>query len=88
MKVTIQLLTSEDVTFRSVTLPLGKHSYIFDRVPRGKYRVRGWVSTTPGGKYDAGSVIPYRFGAPSGDYPDMLDVRPRWTVEKVNFEIR
>ncbi len=88
MKVTIQLLTSDDVTFRSVTLPPGKHSYIFDRVPRGKYRVRGWVSKTEGGKYDPGSVIPFRFGAPSGDYPDMIDVRPRWTVEKVNFEIR
>ena len=88
LKITIQLLTSDDVTFRSVTLPLGKHSYVFDHVPRGKYRVRGWISTKEGGKYDAGSVIPFRFGAPSGDYPDMIDVRPRWTVEKVNFEIR
>ena len=87
-KITIQLLTSNDVTFRSVTLPLGKRSFVFDRVPRGKYRVRGWVSANAGGKYDAGSIIPFRFGAPSGDYPDMIDVRPRWTVEKVNFEIR
>lgn len=87
-KVTIQLLTSEDATFRSVTLPLGKRSFVFDRIPRGKYRVRGWLSTGGIGKYDAGSVIPFRFGAPSGDYPDMIDVRPRWTVEKVNFEIR
>lgn len=88
MKITIQLLTSNDVTFRSVTLPIGKRSFIFDHVPRGKYRVRGWVSNDAGGKYDTGSIIPFRFGAPSGDYPDMIDVRPRWTVEKVNFEIR
>ncbi len=88
MKITIQLLTSNETTFRSVTLPLGKRSFIFDHVPRGKYRVRGWVSTNAGGKYDTGSIIPFRFGAPSGDYPDMIDVRPRWTVEKVNFELR
>ena len=88
IKVTIQLLTSDDATFRTVTLPIGKHSFIFERVLRGKYHVRGWVSTKPGGKYDAGSVIPFRFGAASGDYPDMIDVRPRWTVEKVNFEIK
>ena len=88
MKVTIQLLASSEETFRSVTLPIGKHSFIFERVLRGKYHVRGWVSTKPGGKYDAGSVIPFRFGAASGDYPDMIDVRPRWTVEKVNFEIK
>jgi hypothetical protein len=87
-KVTIQLLTSDDQPFRTVTLPLGKHAYIFEKVPRGKYRVRGWVSTNGDGKFDPGSVIPFRFGAPSGDYPDMIDVRPRWTVEKVNFEIR
>jgi hypothetical protein len=88
MKVTIQLLTSGDAVFRTVNLSLGKLSYIFDRVPRGKYRLRGWLSKTEGGKYDAGSVIPFRFAAPSGDYPDMVDVRPRWTLEKLNFEIR
>jgi hypothetical protein len=88
MKITIQLLTSDGVTFRSVTLPPSTHAFIFDRVPRGKYRVRGWLSANASGKYDAGSVIPFRFGAPSGDYPDLIDVRPRWTVEKVNFEIR
>ncbi len=88
MKVTIQLLTSSEETFRSVTLPIGKHAYTFERVPRGKYRIRGWVSAKLGGKYDAGSVIPFRFGAASGDYPDVIDVRPRWTVEKVNFEIK
>ena len=87
-KITIQLLTSNDVTFRSVTLPLDKRSFVFDRVPRGKYRVRGWLNANGDAKYDAGSVIPFRFGAPSGDYPDLIDVRPRWTVEKVNFEIR
>jgi hypothetical protein len=74
--------------FRSVTLPLDNRSFIFDRVPRGKYRVRGWINTRADGKYDAGSVIPFRFAAPSGDYPDAIDVRPRWTVEKVNFEIK
>jgi len=88
IKITIQLLTSDDQPFRTVTLPLGKHAYIFEKVPRGKYRVRGWVSANGDGKFDPGSVIPFRFGAPSGDYPDMIDVRPRWTVEKVNFEIR
>ncbi|MDP4237364.1 MAG: Ig-like domain-containing protein [Bacteroidota bacterium] len=86
-KVTVQLLTSEDVVFRVVTLPFGKRSYLFDRIPRGKYRVRGWISTTASGKYDPGSVIPFRFGAPSGDYPDLIDVRPRWALENIKFEI-
>jgi hypothetical protein len=87
-KVTIQLLTSDGQPFRTVTLQTGKRSYAFNKVPRGKYRVRGWISISGNGKYDPGSVIPFRFGAPSGDYPDVIDVRPRWAVEKVNFEIK
>jgi hypothetical protein len=87
-KVTIELLSSDDRPFRVVTLPIGKRFYIFNQVPRGKYRVRGWISAINDEKYDAGSVIPFRFGAASGDYPDVIDVRPRWTVEKVNFEIK
>ncbi|MEP7235671.1 MAG: hypothetical protein ABI778_10275, partial [Ignavibacteriota bacterium] len=86
-KLTLQLLTSEETPIRSVTLPSGKRSYSFDHVPRGKYFVRGWISVLPSGEYDPGSIIPFRFGAPSGDYPDLIDVRPRWTIEKVNFEI-
>lgn len=85
-KITIQLLTSDGVVFRVVNLPIGKLGYIFEKVPRGKYRVRGWIGSAK--EYDPGSVIPFRFGEPSGDYPDAIDVRPRWTVEKVNFEIK
>ena len=86
--VMLQLLSSDANQSRSVTLPTGKRSYIFEHLPRGKYRIRGWVSTVGAKGYDDGSIIPYRFAAPSGDYPDEIDVRPRWTVEKINFDIK
>jgi hypothetical protein len=63
-------------------------AYEFSQVPRGKYRVRAYLSLDGTTRFDPGSIIPWRFAAPNGDFPGEVDVRPRWSVDKVDFDVR
>jgi hypothetical protein len=45
------------------------------------------VTDRPDGGYDGGSPIPLKFALPSGDYPDDLDVRPKWTLEHIDIQL-
>lgn len=69
-------------------LPASTRSFAFEKVPKGKYRVRGYLTNRADFTYDTGSVIPWKFAAPSGDFPGEIDVRPRWEIGHVNFEIK
>jgi hypothetical protein len=40
------------------------------------------------GAYEGGKPIPLQFALPSGDYSDLIDVRPKWTVEHVDITLR
>ncbi|MEO6941051.1 MAG: Ig-like domain-containing protein [Candidatus Kapaibacterium sp.] len=84
----VELIGSSSDYLRRVQLPQGSATYEFDRVPMGKYRVRGYIVEGANGRFDAGSVIPYKFSAPSGDFPTEIDVRPRWTIDKVNILLK
>ncbi|HET6512893.1 MAG TPA: Ig-like domain-containing protein, partial [Candidatus Kapabacteria bacterium] len=69
---------------------LGKRAtaYTFDQVPRGKYRIRAYLSLDGSLRFESGSVMPWRFAAPNGDFPGEVDVRPRWAVDKVDFRVQ
>ncbi len=69
---------------------LGKRAtaYTFDQVPRGKYRIRAYLSIDGSMRFESGSVMPWRFAAPNGDFPGEVDVRPRWAVDKVDFRVQ
>lgn len=63
-------------------------SYTFEQVPRGKYRVRAYLSLDGSARFESGNVQPWRFAAPNGDFPGEVDVRPRWAVDKVDFRVQ
>jgi hypothetical protein len=63
-------------------------SYTFDQVPRGKYRIRAYLSTDGSARFESGTVVPWRFASPNGDFPGEVDVRPRWAVDKVDFRVQ
>lgn len=69
---------------------LGKRvtAYSFEQVPRGKYRIRAYLSLDGSLRFESGSVEPWRFAAPNGDFPGEVDVRPRWAVDKVDFRVQ
>jgi hypothetical protein len=69
-------------------LPKRATAYSFDQVPRGKHRVRAYLSLDGSMRFESGSVLPWRFAAPNGDFPGEVDVRPRWSVDKVDFKVQ
>jgi hypothetical protein len=69
-------------------LPKRATSYTFEQMPRGKYRIRAYLSLDGSMRFESGSIVPWRFAAPNGDFPGEVDVRPRWSVDKVDFRVQ
>ena len=67
--------------------PMEKN-YLFENIPKGLYRIQAWVTPREDGSYEGGQPMPLRFAMPSGDYPDAIDVRPRWTVEHIDIPLQ
>jgi len=84
----VQVFQGASNVLRQIVLPHGEHQYSFDQVPVGTFRVRAYFSRSGTLTYDAGSVKPWRFGVPTGDYPKEITTRPRWEMSKIDFEIR
>jgi hypothetical protein len=86
--IVIRLVNEDGKVERMVQLPNGVKTYQFDKIAKGKYRVQAWLTNRSDGEYEGGKPIPLRFALPSGDYPDLIDVRPKWTVEHVDITLR
>ncbi len=84
----VRLLSEEGVQAQIRQLPAGVTAYSFTAVDKGKYRVQAWLTTRADGGYEGGSPEPLRFALPSGDYPDLIDVRPRWTLENIDITLQ
>ncbi len=69
-------------------LPHGERSFEFDQLPTSTYRVRAYLSRDGSGTYDPGSVWPWRFGVPTGEYSTQFDTRPRWTIANIDFVVK
>lgn len=87
-RIVVRLLSSDGLWTQKKILPAGVHDYVFDKIPKNRYRVEAWITRLPDGSYDGGSPIPLKFALPSGDYPDELDVRPKWTLEHVDIKLQ
>jgi polyisoprenoid-binding protein YceI len=72
---------------RSV-LPEGKKSFTLSTLPRGKYKVRAYLTAHPNNLFESGTVTPFQFSMPSGEYESEIDIRPRWSVDNVNFDLK
>ena len=84
----VQAFNTGTSEMRPVVLKHGEKHFSFDQLPSGNYRVRAFFSRDGKAVYDPGSVQPWRFGVPTGDFPKELEVRPRWETKQVNFEVR
>lgn len=86
--IVVRLISSDGAWNRTLSLPAGSHDYIFDKVPKNRYRVQAWLTERPDRGYEGGTPIPLKFALPSGDYPDEIDVRPKWTLEHIDIQLQ
>jgi hypothetical protein len=86
--IVIRVASSGGDWSRILQLPAGKRDYFFTDVPRNHYHVQAWLTDRDDGVYQGGSPIPLKFAFPSGDYPDDIDVRPKWAVEHVDITLQ
>jgi hypothetical protein len=64
------------------------NKYSFSSLPRGRYLVRAWLTTSENGKYQGGSIKPFLFALPLSRYDAEIDIRPRWKVDNVDIELK
>jgi len=83
----VQVLQNGAVAAQKI-LPHGERAFAFDQIPTATYRVRAYLSRDGSAHYDSGSVQPWRFGVPTGDFPKEFDARPRWTIANIDFEVK
>ncbi len=86
--IVVQLLDASGVLHQQKFLASHTIDYLFERVAKGSYRVRAYMTESPSHTYDPGSVIPFKFAMPSGDFPGELSIRARWATEKVDFPLK
>ncbi len=87
-RVVVQLVNiGTNVVTRKV-LSEGRLKYTFENVPAGRYKVRAWLAEAANNTWFGGQIQPFKYAMPTGEYLDQIDVRSRWTVDDVNFELK
>ena len=84
----VQAINTGTSEVRPIVLKHEEKHFSFDQLASGNYRVRAFFSRDGRAVYDPGSIQPWQFGVPSGDFPKDLEVRPRWDTKQVNFEVK
>jgi hypothetical protein len=84
----VQVMQNGTVLTDQKILPHGVKDFVFNQIPSATYRVRAYLSMDGSGKYDPGSMQPWRFGVPSGEYGKAFDTRPRWTTANIDFDVK
>lgn len=88
-RIVVQLINAETHVVTRKVLSEGRTTYAFETVSPGRYRLRAWLSSgSDAAAWNGGEIAPFRFAMPTGEYPELIDVRSRWTVDDVNFELK
>lgn len=64
-----------------------KKSFEFDRILPGKYKLWAFEDLNNNGEYDFGSLSPFGFAEKFYFYPEVIEVKARWTVTDLIFKI-
>lgn len=64
-----------------------KNSFEFDRILPGKYKLWAFEDLNNNGEYDFGSLFPFGFAEKFYFYPEVIEVKARWTVTDLIFKI-
>ncbi len=62
--------------------------FTFERIDAGKYMLWAFYDTNKNGKYDFGYPSPLKYAERFFVHKDTLELRPRWSVTDILFEIK
>lgn len=65
-----------------------KNNFDFKKVVPGKYLAWSFKDKNKNGKYDFGTIIPFKHSEEFKFYPDTLNLRARWPVGGVNIDFQ
>lgn len=69
------------------TKPDNNLNFSFERIEAGDYKLWAFVDENNDGKYDYGWFNPFRFSERFYLYPEVLNLRPRWSLTDLLFKI-
>lgn len=69
------------------TKPDANLNFSFERIEAGAYTLWAFVDENNDGKYDYGWFNPFRFSERFYLYPEVLNLRPRWSLTDLLFKI-
>jgi hypothetical protein len=88
-RVIVQLINTATNVKTEKVLSEGRTKYTFENVSPGKYKLRAWLSTAADNNaWRGGQIFPFVYAMPTGEYPELIDVRSRWSVDDVNFDLK
>ena len=70
------------------TKPDANLNFSFERIEAGGYRLWAFRDLNNNGQYDYGWFYPFRFSEKFYFYPEELNLRPRWSLTDLLFEIK
>jgi hypothetical protein len=65
--------------------PSASGDYVVNSLLPGRYRFEIWVDRNDNGRWDQGSLMPYKAAEPYRVYPDWINVRARWETAEVDW---
>ncbi len=82
------LQSSESDLLQYQTTVNAKSEFSFERIDAGKYLLWGFYDTNQNKKYDYGYPSPLEYSERFFVYKDTLELRPRWSITDILFEIK
>jgi len=74
------IVVAENISDKKLIYMQDERKFNFERVFPGKYLLSAFDDENKNGKYDKGSIYPFRESERFVFYPDTLDLKPRWPV--------
>lgn len=82
----LERIESKEKNYKSKTSEKGE--FTFERVDAGKYILWGYYDENQNNKYDFGYPSPLEYAERFFVYKDTLELRPRWSITDIVFEIK
>ncbi len=82
------VLESYDSGNRIYESILTSETFEFKNVIPGSYKIWCYSDKNQNGKFDFGWPQPIKFAERFFYYPDSLNLRPRWEITDLNFELK
>lgn len=82
----LESVESKDKNYKSIVTEKGEFN--FERVDPGKYLLWGFYDLNQNGKYDFGYPSPLEYSERFFVYKDTLELKPRWSITDIIFEIK